>query len=93
MRNILYKGFVIDPSVELVPSITISPFSLSFDTISITTQMNGGGGGCLKRLEETISYSQNAVLQYMQRFLIILYSLMTWFQSLRLQEILILVVV
>lgn len=91
MRNILYKGFVIDPSVELVPSITISPFSLSFDTISITTQMNGGG--CLKRLEETISYSQNAVLQYMQRFLIILYSLMTWFQSLRLQEILILVVV
>ena len=92
MRNILYKGFVIDPSVELVPSITISPFSLSFNTISITTQMNGGGG-CLKRLEETISYSQNAVLQYMQRFLIILYSLMTWFQSLRLQEILILVVV
>lgn len=49
MRNILYKGFVIDPSVELVPSITISPFSLSFDTISITTQMNGGG-----RLSETV---------------------------------------
>lgn len=43
MRNILYKGFVIEPSIELVPSITISPFSLNSEFLNITTQMNGGG--------------------------------------------------
>lgn len=54
MRNIVYKGFIIDPSVELVPNITISPFCKGFgsnnssmkadENISICDEICMGGG-------------------------------------------------
>lgn len=47
MRNILYKGFVIEPSIELVPRITISPFSLNSENVKCNYTIERGGG-CLK---------------------------------------------
>lgn len=40
MRNIIYKGFVIEPSVELVPNITISPFCKGFGSDNISVRSN-----------------------------------------------------